>query len=555
MNTTATLIVICLFIIGCSHYQISKKGISIPNKPGKYPKVTEENQLRGELTPYRTCYDVSFYDLDIELDIEEKSISGNCQIHARALTSFDTLQVDLFKNMEILSIQINNENSTFYRKHNAVFIETPRVEKGDNFEISIQYEGVPIKAKNPPWDGGFVWKKDQNGNPFIGVTCEGIGASSWWPNKDHPSDEPDSARLSITVPDTLIAVGNGQLESINNTDSTATFTWLAQNPINNYNITLNIGDYVIISDTLINSSGVQKLNHYVLSYNEETAQRYFPQVREVIHFFEKVFGEYPFWKDGYKLVETPYAGMEHQSAIAFGNKYTISGYNYMYDLVDYIILHETAHEWWGNSLTACDGADVWLHESFATYSEVLYVEEKLGVLVSIDYLKKKRPYISNKLPMVGPRDVNYWGFDDVYSKGAWVLHTLRSVINDDELFFKLIKESQREFQHSVVCTEEFIKFIDNETNMNLDYFFQQYLFDRKPPVFEYVQDDSTFHYKWSGVHDKFIMPLDIMINKDRIRLHPTAQYQSLSIKNHSLIEVLDKEFYIKKNLISGRFLP
>ena len=184
----------------------------------------------------------------------------------------------------------------------------------------------------------------------------------------------------------------------------------------------------------------------------------------MIHFFEKVFGEYPFWEDGYKLVETPYAGMEHQSSIAYGNDYITSGHYYMYDLVDYIILHETAHEWWGNSLTACDGADVWLHESFATYSEVLYIEEKLGRLVSLDYLKKKRSYIANKLPMIGPRDVNYWGFDDVYWKGAWILHTLRSVINDDDMFFKVIKESQINFRHSIVCSEEFIKFIEHNVN-------------------------------------------------------------------------------------------
>ena len=546
---------ISLILIGCGHYTASKKGVSIPDKPGKYPKVTKAERLRGELTPYRSCYDVTSYDLAIELDIDKKFISGKCQINAKALDDIDTLQIDLYKNLNILSIQRNDVELSFYRKHNAVFIEIPDLEDDEKFTVTIKYEGVPVEAKNPPWDGGFVWETDQNKKPFIGVTCEGIGASIWWPNKDHPSDEPDSVRLSITVPDTLMAVGNGRIETAKEIDNKTTFTWLVQNPVNNYNVTLNVGDYIQINDTLINSSGIHKLNYYVLSYNKETARRHFKQVKDVIRYFEKIYGEYPFWEYGYKLVEAPYTGMEHQSAIAYGNGYTTTGHYYVYDLVDYIILHETAHEWWGNSLTGCDGADVWLHESFATYSEVLYVEEKLGRLVSIDYLKNKRPYISNKLPMVGPRHVNYWGFDDVYWKGAWVLHTLRSVINNDAIFFKFIKESQKKFRHSVICSEEFIEFIEKNVNINLDYFFKQYLFERKPPVFEYYQDDSTFYYKWSGVHDEFIMPMDVVINKKRVRLFPTSEYKTMEVVKHGLIEVLDKEFYIKKYLVSKENRP
>ena len=519
MNKIILLCIISLFLTDCAHLlkrdpgpKHNKKGVNIPEEAGEYPEVSEKDILRGRLSPFRSCYDVTYYNLSLALNIKNKSITGNCQINAITQNDFDTLQVDLFENMEILSIKKSEKDLPFYRKHNAVFIEIPDMKKDSLFEITIQYEGIPEEAKNPPWDGGFIWDEDKNETPFIGVACEGTGASLWWPNKDHPSDEPDSVRLHITVPDTLITVGNGQLESIRNTDGLATYTWIVRNPINNYNITINVGDYINIKDTLVNSSGTHELNHYVLTYNKETALKYFPQAREVIHFFEKMFGEYPFWEDGYKLVETPYAGMEHQSAIAYGNGYTTSGHYYMYDLVDYIILHETAHEWWGNSLTACDGADVWLHESFATFSEVLYVEEKLGWLVSIDYLKKKRSYISNKLPMVGPRNVNYWGFDDVYWKGAWVLHTLRSVINNDDVFFKWIKESQKKFRHSIICSDEFIEFINEETDIDLDYFFQQYLFDRKPPVFDYYQDDSTFHYKWSGVHDTFIMPMNILVN-------------------------------------------
>ena len=219
------------------------------------------------------------------------------------------------------------------------------MKKDSLFEINIKYEGIPEEAKNTPWDGCFVWDEDKNETPFVGVACEGTGASLWWPNKDHPSDEPDSVRLQITVSDTLKIIGNGCLEFINQSDSTITYTWLVKNPMNNYSLTLNVGDYIEIQDTLINSSGKQELNHYVLSYNEKTARQYFPQARKVIHYFEKIFGEHPFWKDGYKLVETPYAGIEHQSAIAYGNGYTTGGDYYMYDLVDYIILHETAHEW------------------------------------------------------------------------------------------------------------------------------------------------------------------------------------------------------------------
>jgi len=539
-----------ILITGCStighRYVPSRDTVKIPEKPGKYERVTESDRLRGELNAFKSCYDVTFYDLNIDVNIEEKSIRGWVEFRANALETLDTIQFDLNHRLKISSIRHRGSEIPYYRKADAVFAILPSVQAGGELIFRVDYYGQPVAAKNAPWDGGFVWTTDKNKKPWVGVACEGEGASLWWPNKDHPSEEPDSMRITITTAAELTAIANGRLREIrDNPDfQTRSFIWVVNNPINNYNVTLNIGDYVEVQDTLQNISGTHRMSHMVLSYNRGVAETHFLQARDVLHVFEKYYGPYPWWEDGYKLVETPYRGMEHQSAVAYGNGFKNSNNYYIYDLIDYVILHETAHEWWGNNVSACDGADVWLHEAFATYSEVIYLEEKLGRLVSVDYLMNKRRFIRNSRPMVGPRNVNYWGFDDVYWKGAWVLHTLRSVIDDDPLFFDILYQFQVRYTKSIVCTEDFIQMVNQLTGEDYTYFFSQYLFTRKPPVFSYLIEENEIKFQWTGVEPSFRMPMYITVNKRNIRIQPSTDLQSLQIPVHSTIEIPDRYFYM-----------
>ncbi|NOZ07580.1 MAG: M1 family metallopeptidase [FCB group bacterium] len=546
------IVSISMLVFRCS-YPSNRKfldlggGVKVPKKAAKYPKVKLSDKLRGELTDFRTCYDVYFYDLSVEVIPGKNYLRGSNEISAHVVKDFSRLQVDLYKNMDILKVTYRSEELSFERRKNAVFIDFPATEAGQDIRFRIDYEGHPNVAKRPPWDGGFVWDKDADGAPWIGVACEGEGASLWWPNKDHPSEEPDSMKIHLTVPDSLFGVSNGRLLEI--TDSGAdkkTFNWSVNNPINNYDVTVNIGRYVLISDTLVNASGIHDLDYYVLKYHRDVAAEHFKQAKDVLHVYESYFGEYPWWEDSYKLVESPFAGMEHQSSVAYGQEFTNTarGYYNTYDSVDYIILHETAHEWWGNSITACDGADVWLQESFATYAEVLYMEAKFGPVIATDYLNRRKWAIRNARPMVGPRNVNYWGFDDVYFKGAWILHTLRSVINDDDLFFSILKGFAVENAKSIVCTEDFVNYVNDKTGKDFLPFFQQYLMDRVPPTLVYEQTDSTFTYRWTNTIEGFDMPLDILINKHRIRIIPTPEEQVLPISAHAVVEIRDRYFYI-----------
>ena len=371
---------------------------SNPKHEGKVPKFTNERILLGELTTYRSCFDVSYYDLSLDINPEEKSLNGIVEIHAKALEDFDTIQIDLHKNFDVTQlIEVdNNIPLNFHRRERAIFIQIHK-NKNEVFKLKIRYNGKPKVAKKPPWKGGFVWKKDDNGNHWDGVACESIGASIWWPLKDHTSDEPDSMRLHYTVPKGLMAIGNGSFEGKINALNKTTYNWFISYPINTYNVSIYIGKFKKIEDEYIGINGKSlSISHYVLEKNYEKAKLHFKQLHPQLALYEKRFGEYPWYKDGFKLVESPYEGMEHQTAIAYGNKYK----NDSYSLTDYIILHETAHEWWGNSVTARDLAHVWLQEGFATYSEALFYEEKNGYEAYENQLYWNRIFIKNKYPLV-----------------------------------------------------------------------------------------------------------------------------------------------------------
>ena len=522
--------------------------MEIPEKAEPYPKPTPRAKLLGELTAPRTCYDVTFYELNIDIDLDNRMIAGYVDFYAWAVNEFTELQFDLAKNMVLDEVNYKGRSLTYTREEDAVFVTFPAVQAGTQFQFRVTYHGKPAEAKKPPWDGGFVWEKDKAGRDFVGVACEGDGASLWWPCKDHPTEEPDSMAINITVPSNIMCVANGRLREKVETDVKTSYKWFVTKPINNYNVSVNIANYAVIADTIHSVTGIQPVTYYVLDYNETVAREHFKEARTMMRSLEKFFGPFPWWEDGYKLVETPYLGMEHQTAVAYGNDFKTyeRGIRTIYGYMDYIILHETAHEWWGNNITACDGADVWLHEGFAVYSEVLYVEDQLGYPMSIHYLLELRRGIQNRRAIVGPRGEYYWGFEDAYTKGAWILHTLRSVLDDDAMFFGILKGFQQEFAAQIVCTEDLVEYINNATVKDFTPFFDQYIFDRRPPTLEYSLTKDKLLYRYTGILPEFSMPVNVLVNKDEVRLQPSMATQTLTIPDYATVQIMDWEYLILK---------
>ncbi len=516
------------------------------------PELTPNNFLIGNLNENRSSYRVSFYDINIDFNIKKKSLSGFVTIKAESVRDLNKLQIDLAENLNIENIIFQNEEVPFSREFDAVLVEFPKtIRKNTFFEFTIYYGGIPQNADNPPWAGGFTWSKDKDGRDWIAVSCEGEGARIWWPNKDHITAEGDSVRMSYTVPSSLVAVGNGNLRSVKTVQDKTTYEWFVSNPINNYNISVQIGNYVAVQDTFNKDKQTHFMNHYVLDYNRELASNFFPQSKEVIRFYEKYFGDYQWYEDGYKLIEVPYLGMEHQSAVTYGNGFSI--YNGvrskswpMYGVIDPLIIHETGHEWFGNSVTASDPTHIWIHEGLQVYSESIFFEDKFkSYEVGVHYLNSIKNRIVNEIPIVGNENENHWALHgDTYMKGAWVMHTLRSVINDDKIWFEILKEFMVENAKGFANTNDFFKKVYEKTGKDYWYFAQQYFYSPHQPELEYYQTNSQFYYKWNNVNDNFIMPLDLLVNGDVFRVVPKKEYQSFDISKHSQIEVMDWKFYI-----------
>ena len=519
------------------------------------------DSLRGSLSSYRSCYDVYYYDLNVTIDDKNKElINSYNDFYITSLEDFDNIQIDLFSNLEINSIVFNETKLNFKRKFNAVFIDFSEIiKKGENVKFRVNYDGKPRKAVNPPWDGGFSWDYDKNKNPWIGVSCQGLGASSWWPCKDHQSDEPDSMRITCTVRSPLKVVSNGKLISnksgydLKLKSKVNTSSWFVSYPINNYNVTLCAADYAHFSDIYLSNSDTLFLDYYVLTYNETKAKEHFKQVKPMLECFEEYFGQYPFINDGFSLVETPYLGMEHQSAIAYGNNY-LPGYNGNKNFIagldfDYIIVHETGHEWWGNSITTNDIADMWIHEGFCTYSEVIYVECMYGYETMLEYVNNQKRFVRNDKPIVGPYNVNKKGSNDMYQKGSLMLHTLRNLINDDELWFSIIKGISIDFKYKVLDGKDIIEYINRKVDFNLSLFFNQYLFNSKIPILEYkIQKEGREYvllYRWNAIKD-FDMKLLINDGEKNIWISPNSEWKEYTIGNVDIknFSIRDDLFYV-----------
>ena len=518
---------------------------------------SRKDSLRGSLTSLRTCYDVTYYHLDITVNPNKKFIKGLTDIHFKAVSSFNSSQIDLFENLKISKIEFEGERLTFTREFNAVFVDFNReIQKGEQTSFKVYFEGNPRVAVKAHWDGGFSWKKDENNKDWVAVSCQGLGASSWWPNKDHQSDEPDSMLISCHVPKGLQCVANGNLRNSSTTkllNKYDTFNWFVSYPINNYDVTLNIGDYVNFSDVYISELDTLALDYYVLSYNEEKAIEHFKQVKPMMNCFENYFDKYPFWNDGYALVETPYLGMEHQSAIAYGNNF-LKGYHGNTKFIDghdfdFIIVHESGHEWWGNSITTNDIADMWVHEGFCTYSEVLYVECMYGYEAMLSYVNNQKRSVRNDKAVIGPYHVNIEGSGDMYNKGSLMLHTLRSLIDNDSLWLSMVKGIANDFKHKTVDGQEIINYINEKTGKDLNIFFNQYLKNATIPEFQYRFDqqgrNTTLVYRWNAI-ENFDMPILVTIGREDFWIYPEKQWkeQELGAFDRYEFKVRDDLFFI-----------
>jgi hypothetical protein len=513
------------------------------------------DSLRGTLNERRSCYDVQFYHLAIKVDPDKQSIEGSNKIHFSATTDFDQLQVDLFENMQVERIEWDGRLLNFRRELNAIYISFPqKIRKNENHVITIFYNGKPKINRNPPWDGGFVWSKDALGNPWIGVSCQGIGASLWWPTKDHPSDEPDSMAISVTVPEGLINVSNGRLRSdISLPNNWHQFNYFVSYPINTYNATLTIGKFAHFNEQYIGTDTLD-MDYYVLTENLEKAKKQFMQVKPMMTCYDKYFGFYPFIRDGYRLVESPVGGMEHQSAIAYGYYQNgIQGWSPSEVGMgfDYLIIHESAHEWWGNSISHTDIADMWIHEGFATYAESIYVEEMYGYEDALAYINAFAALVDNDEPIVSRYGVNNQPTQDMYQKGALMLNTLRHVMDNDKLWWSIIRELGSKFKFTTVDHQDIVQFISEKSKTNYQYFFDQYLLQADIPQLEMVINDSgknvNISYKWSKVNENFRMPVKVTTSKGHFDfIYPTTEWQTKRIKNmrSSYFEVAKDKFYI-----------
>lgn len=521
-------------------------------------EFSRQDTLRGSITPERAWWDLTFYHLDVEVKPKSKTISGSVSIEYLVLNPHKLMQIDLQPPLKITKIVQDKKNLNFTRDGNVYLVEMLKPQNpGSRQMVKVFYEGKPKISKKPPWDGGITWAKDDNNNDFIATACQGDGASLWWPCKDHMYDEPDSMLISITHPDHLTGVANGRLRSLERkNDSTKTAHWFVSNSISNYCVNINIGDYVQFSEIFPGEKGDLDCDYFVLSYNLETAKEHFKQAGKMLEAFEHWFGPYPFYEDSYKLVEVPYPGMEHQSSVTYGNKYkngflgrdiSHSGWGMKFD---FIIIHESGHEWFANSITYKDIADMWIHESFTAYSENLFLDYHYGKKASSEYVIGTRANIRNDRPVIGVYNVNYSGSGDMYPKGANMLHNIRQIVNDDQKWRQILRKINREFYHQTVESKQIEEFLSKNTGIDLTPVFNQYLRQTEIPEFTYQLENKTLKYRWENCLKEFDMPVKVYINGSEKWLYPSTDWKKVQL-DHSVKSIkIDENFYVKEKQLS-----
>lgn len=517
----------------------------------KQPQFTHQDTLRGSITPERAWWDVTYYHLSVAVHLADSSISGTNLVQYKVLDeSTNRMQIDLQEPMNITKVVQNGENLKYVRDGNAFFIELQQKQQvGSVNELTIYFEGVPRKAVRAPWDGGFTWTRDSNGKPFIANSNQGIGASLWWPNKDHMYDEVDSMRISVTTPKDLMDVSNGRLEKVDeNKDDTKTWHWVVTNPINNYGVNINIGDYVHFGEKFDGEKGILDMDYYVLRENKEKAIRQFADAPRMMKAFEYWFGPYPFYEDSYKLVEAPYLGMEHQSSVTYGNNFengylgrdlSQSGWGLKFD---FIIIHESAHEWFANNITFKDVADMWIHEGFTSYAESLFLEYHFGKKAGQEYVLGVRQSIQNDRPIIGIYNVNYEGSSDMYYKGSNLLHTIRQIVNDDEKWRATLRGLNKDFYHQTVTTKQIEEYVSASVGVDLTHVFNQYLRDVRVPILEYSFKEGHLLYRWNNTVQGFDMPIKVFVDGEEMLLKPLNRWQRIPSFGKQL--VVDKNYYV-----------
>ncbi|SHI61530.1 M1 family metallopeptidase [Aquimarina spongiae] len=511
---------------------------------------TRQDTLRGSITPERAWWDLIYYHLDITVKPDQKTISGKNTIQYRVLDAHNTMQIDLQPPLKIEKVMQGDQELKVNSEGNAHFVTlTDEQKENDVNTVEVYYSGKPRKAVNAPWDGGISWKKDKNGKHFVASSCQGLGASVWWPNKDHMYDEVDSLLISVNVPKGLMNVSNGRLRKIDeHNNGTRTFHWFVSNPINNYGVNINIGDYIHFGEQYKGEKGYLDMDYYVLRYNLDKAKEQFKDAPKMMKAFEHWFGPYPFYEDSFKLVEVPYLGMEHQSSVTYGNKYkngylgrdlSGSGWGLKFD---FIIIHEAGHEWFANNITYKDAADMWVHEGFTAYSENLFLDYYYGKKASAEYVIGTRGNIQNDSPIIGTYDVNHEGSSDMYYKGANMLHTLRQLIEDDEKWRTILRGLNKDFYHQTVTTKQIEDYLSKAANIDLTQFFDQYLRTIKIPNLEYSYKDGVLKYRYTNVVEKFDMPVRVFVDDKAHWIQPNAKWQSKKLTGSNL--QIDPNFYI-----------
>ncbi|MFD1614872.1 M1 family metallopeptidase [Gelatiniphilus marinus] len=532
---------------------VSFVSIEAQDASSEKQQFTRQDTLRGSITPERSWWDLTYYHLDIKLNPDEKSIKGKNTVQYKVLKNHSVMQIDLQPPLKLTKATQNGKDLNIKHDGNAHFITLIDNQNiGGINSVTVYYEGVPKEAIRAPWDGGVSWKKDNNGNHFIATSCQGLGASVWWPNKDHMYDEVDSMLISVNVPSKLMNISNGRLRKIEQIGDTKTYHWFVKNPINNYGVNMNIGDYVNFSEVYDGMAGNLDMDYYVLRDNLEKAKTHFKDAPKMMEAFEHWFGQYPFYADSFKLVEVPYLGMEHQSSVTYGNQYKkgylgndLSGTGWGLKF-DFIIIHEAGHEWFANSITNKDIADMWIHESFTAYSENLFLDYYYGKEASADYVIGTRKNIVNDKPIIGKfYGVNKKGSGtDMYYKGANMLHTLRQLIEDDEKWRQILRKMNVTFYHQTVTTQQIEDFLSKETSIDLTEFFNQYLRTTKIPTLEYEINNKALKYRWINIVDGFDMPIQVEIENEQQWLFPKADWKTKRLKTSNPPLIVNRNFYV-----------
>lgn len=523
------------------------------------PVFTRQDTLRGSITPERAWWNLTYYHLDIVVNPDDSTIHGTNTATYKVVSPYNRMQIDLQEPMKLTRAEMNNVPLEFKREGNVYWIEIKeKQEQGKSYSLVLTYGGKPRVSTRPPWVGGITWKKDKNGLPFIASSCQGDGASLWWPCKDHMYDEPDSMLISVNVPENLIDVSNGRLRSVVQLkNKTKTYNWVVLNPISNYGVNINIADYAHFSEIFKGEKGPLDCDYWVLKEDLDKAKIQFKQAPLMLAAFEHWFGPYPFYEDSYKLVEAPYLGMEHQSSVTYGNGFK-NGYrgtdlsNTGWGLkFDFIIIHESGHEWFANNITYEDVADMWIHESFTNYSENLYVEYYFGKDAGSEYVLGTRSNIKNDRPITGIYNVNYEGSGDMYSKGGNMLHTLRQIINDDEKWRGILRGLNKDFYHQVVKGSQIENYLSEKTGMNLKTFFDQYLRDVRIPVFEYFIKGDSLTFRWNNCVPGFNMPLKIYVSGKEMNINPKTGFTSVQLDTENAVIKVDKGYYVATLNMNG----